>query len=505
MLRGNTLQRGLLFMWLSLAAVSITLGWLIFALSRQGADELIGRDRQQTAASCETLRAFAMQADIRAVTGKMDTSPQWISTAQAVIDLTLRDQPGIEGGLWSTRAGVVAYAFPTYDGTGIKRDPPSAELERIESISRRAFDGQRSVSDLRPGLREAVVFSACPMGANTGLVAWTLSRVPTMTADALDRLVLAMGLLLGFVLLSGGWFGWTLTRWSRGVRHVVAMLEKARMNVDSPVPVITELSGLADLDRVTVALNDYADRLAVAQRESKRLATELAQAEKLAALGEISAGLAHEIRNPLATMQMKAENALLAPEVVRLARAESALQTVLEQTERINRLVSSLLALTQPFRVERNAVKIEAWLQERKQTYLEMAQKRQIELVLTLAPTLAAQMQDAAVFDPPQMARVLDNLIVNALVHVLDGGRIEIGAERQANGNLLLWVADDGPGVPEALRARLFEPFTTGRRDGTGLGLALAREIVHAHGGHITLVESARGAHFEMELPWPAC
>jgi two-component system sensor histidine kinase HydH len=497
------LRRGLLFIWLSFAAVSITLGWLIFELGRQGADEQIRRVRQETATSCETLRASASRAGIRAVPGNMSTSPQWVSTAQAVIDLTLRDRPGIEGGLWSTHSGVVAYAFPTYDGSGIKQDPPSAELERIESTSRRAFEGRRSVTDLRPGLREAVVFSACPMEANTGLVAWTLSRVPTITGDALDKLVLAMGLLLGFVLLSGSWLGWALTRWSRGVHHLAEVLDKSRTNIDSPA--LAELSGLAELDRVTVALNDYAQRLADAQRESTRLSAELAQAEKLAALGELSAGLAHEIRNPLATMQMKAENALLAPEAIRLVRAESALQAVLEQTERLNRLVSSLLALTQPFRVERHAVNIEAWLQERKTVHVETAQKRQIELVLTIAPELHSQMHGIALFDPSQMARALDNLILNALAHASDLGRIEMGARRNDNGNLLLWVADDGPGVSEELRAQLFKPFITGRHGGTGLGLALVREIVHAHGGHIYLVDCPRGARFEMELTWPVC
>lgn len=149
MLRSNTLLRRLLFIWLSFAAVSITLGWLIFELSRQGADEQIRRERQLTAASCETLRIAATRAGLSADSGKINLSPQWVSGAQAVIDLTLRDRPGVEGGLWSMGSGVVAYAFPTYDGSGIKRDLPSAELERIESTSRRALDGKRSVTDLR--------------------------------------------------------------------------------------------------------------------------------------------------------------------------------------------------------------------------------------------------------------------------------------------------------------------------------------------------------------------
>lgn len=375
------------------------------------------------------------------------------AAAQAVLDLALRDQPGMEGGFWRADTGVVAYAFPTYDGTGIKRDPPSAELERIASTVQRAQDSASLVTDVRPGLREAVAFAACPVGTDDRrLIAWTLMRVPLLAAETVNTLILAVSLLLALVVVSGAWLGWMISRW---------------------------------------------------QRQSAHLRTQLAQSEHLATLGRVSAGLAHEIRNPLGTMRMKVENAMAAPADLRAARVASALEAVLSQTARLETLVSSLLALTQPFRAERQTVDLPGWLEERRNAHADAAQTHGIRITLAVEPGLSADTKGLALFDPAQMARVFDNLLLNAVAHTEALGGIELGARRTRRGTLLLWVADDGSGIPADLRDTLFEPFATSRAGGSGLGLALVREIVQGHGGRVVLAESAKGARIEMELPWP--
>lgn len=397
------------------------------------------------------MRAGAVRARVAA--GAADgPSALTLSATQAVIDLALRDEPGMEGGFWQRGQGVFAYAFPTYDGSGIKRDPPSAELERITSTAQRALDSTMLISDVRPGLREAVVFAACPVsGGAAGVVAWTLKRVPVIGAEVLTRLIVALSLLLGFVVVSGIWLGWVLARW---------------------------------------------------RRQSAQLSQRLAQAEQLATLGRVSAGLAHEIRNPLGTMRMKAENALAAPPELREARVAGALESVLSQTARLEALVSSLLALTQPFRVERETLDLCDWLEARRQMHAEAAAKNAVRIELQCELHAVQDSASAVAFDPQQMARALDNLLFNALAHTGPGGVIELGARRLHNGALQLWVADDGTGIPEELRDSIFEPFTTARPGGTGLGLALVREIVQAHGGKIILAAASQGARFEMELPW---
>lgn len=446
----ESIRKDLMILWLSIAAVALVLIALLFVLAHQSAGPQFARARSQASVSCQALRAGTGRLD--AGTGPNAGAPDWAG-AQAILDLVLRDRPGMEGGFWQTGSGVVAYAFPTYDGTGIKRDPPSAELDRIAAIAQRALQTNDVVTDVRPGLREAVVFSACPIDSQPrGLAAWTLTRVTLIGADVVNPLILAVSLLLCMVVVSGVWLGRMLARW---------------------------------------------------RRQSAQLQTQLAQAERLATLGRMSAGLAHEIRNPLGTMRMKVENAMAASAEVREARVAGALESVLAQTQRLESLVSSLLALTQPFRVERQPVDLAAFLGERIQAHAAAAQRAGVRLVPSLEPGLAAATSGAACLDPAQVARALDNLLLNALSHTSEGGSIELGARRAGPGRLLLWVADDGSGVPAELRDTLFEPFATGRTGGSGLGLALVREIVQAHGGRVSLAETAQGARIEMEFPWP--
>lgn len=462
-----------MILWLTISAVALVLAWLLLLLTRQGTEPQIARARDAAGVSCSALQAGAARMGLAGLTAGTP-SAQALAAAQAVLDLALRDRPGMEGGFWrdgtgtatgagtgsGAASGVVAYAFPTYDGSGIKRDAPSAEMERITSTAQRARDSAGLVTDLRPGLREAVVFAACPAQADApALVAWTLMRVPLISADVVNPLILAVSLLLGMVLVSGLWLGRMLRRW---------------------------------------------------QRQSAQMEQQLLGAERLATLGRLSAGLAHEIRNPLGTMRMKAETALAAPAPLREARSQGALEAVLAQTARLEDLVSSLLALTQPFRVQPEPVDLQQLLDARLQAHAEMAQARGVQLATAVSAGLAQDLQDGRrpLLDPAQMARALDNLLLNALAHTAAGGRVELGAGRSAkaggNGPLQLWVADDGTGIAPELRDTLFEPFTTARPGGTGLGLALVREIVLAHGGRIALGKTTQGTRIEMEFPWPA-
>jgi signal transduction histidine kinase len=103
-------------------------------------------------------------------------------------------------------------------------------------------------------------------------------------------------------------------------------------------------------------------------------------------------------------------------------------------------------------------------------------------------------------FDPEQMSRAIDNLLINALQHTQAGGRVELTAA-VAHATLTFTVTDTGPGVDPTIAARLFEPFATSRADGVGLGLSIVREITAAHGGTVELVPSDVGAVFAIRLP----
>lgn len=222
-----------------------------------------------------------------------------------------------------------------------------------------------------------------------------------------------------------------------------------------------------------------------------------AQQLKLAALGRLTANMAHEIRNPLAAISHAAE--LLAEEDSdplhqRLARI------IHDNTRRLNRLVTEVLELGRRDRAQPEALRWQAFLSG----FLE-------ELALHDA-SAGRRMQIGELdvelrFDRGHLYRVLWNLLGNALRHAsaADGAvRLEARAAATAN-RVELHIIDDGPGVDEAQRNQVFEPFFTTHGAGTGLGLYIARELCEASGASLELLDEAPGAHFRILAEGLAC
>jgi two-component system sensor histidine kinase HydH len=479
--RANSLQAQLAMLWVFILLVSLALGVVLVDLFQRGSVGEIEAGRRATDKACRSIQRLYAANFARDPESKVDKD-----LLNVLLGETLRDLPGVEGGVWGRSVGNLAYAFPTHEGAIPKVDAPADEMPWIISLSQRALMGA-AVDDVRRGRRDAVAVSACPLKSE-GFAAWTMMRMRLAAADAYDRLTLGLGLLLAFVVLSGGWLSYALMRWSRGVTQ----LEKTLVNHPIDELPLLEPAGQPDLDRVIEALNLFTERLRAAQAQSADLSRRLAQADRLASLGRIAAGVAHEIRNPIGAMRLKAENAIGQP----VERQEAALKTVLGQIERLDRVCASLLSLSRPPSLDVQLIVVAEWIEGHRKAFLETAEARHVRLTATCEVERAA-------FDPHQVGRALDNLLVNALQHVAEGGRVHLAAALHGD-RLQLTVSDDGPGVPEEVRAHIFEPFVTARGGGTGLGLAIVREIVETHRGVVRLVPSASGAVFEMELPWRA-
>jgi signal transduction histidine kinase len=176
------------------------------------------------------------------------------------------------------------------------------------------------------------------------------------------------------------------------------------------------------------------------------------------------------------------------------------LKTIIEQVGRIESQVTSMLALTQSVTVHPREVDLRAWLDDIVQTHESRAENRGVALRVDVTANDARPL-----FDPAQLARALDNLIVNALRHAPSGGYVTVRAGCASTNNgerLRLEVIDNGPGVSPGEHERIFEPFVTGRPDGSGLGLAVVREIASAHGGRAYLADDPNVTRFVIDLPW---
>ncbi len=277
--------------------------------------------------------------------------------------------------------------------------------------------------------------------------------------------------------------------WGRKVGQIETALARHDIEALPDLPP----TGERELDRVVAALNDAGRRLAAARQRSLEMAAQVAASERLAALGRMAAGIAHEIRNPMAAMRLRAENALAGD----VARQRTALEASLAQIGRVDALIAELLAMTQRRVPQPVPVSLAAFVEARADAHRDLADTRGVALSVSAPPSQCR-------LDPGIAGRALDNLLLNAIQHTGPDGEVRVSAEAE-HGRVRIEVADTGSGVPPGLQPRLFEPFATRRPDGTGLGLAIARELAEAHGGRLTLADaggnaSGRGARFVLEL-----
>jgi signal transduction histidine kinase len=272
----------------------------------------------------------------------------------------------------------------------------------------------------------------------------------------------------------------------RPMRRITASMERFRSDPDDPAARVT--------------LSGRRDEIGRAEAELSRMQTDLRAAlhskARLAALGEAVAKINHDLRNMLTSAQIASER-----------MAKSGDPQVAQALPRLERALDRAIGLAQ------NVL-----------TYGRSQEPPASPNTLPLGPALEAAAEDAGLapegvalapdaplrfavrVDPEHLHRLLVNVLRNAREAIESTGRthgrVQVTAERHGE-EAVIRIADDGPGVPEKARARLFQAFVgSGRAGGTGLGLAIARELAQANGGELTLADSSpAGSVFELRLP----
>ncbi len=483
----HSLKVRLLGLWALSLIASVAVGFLLIQLYRQSTQAQVGHAEAAIAHACDLIRD-RYDFYVSGWSGPVPQLPDNRLRADltAAVTLALAHVDAVEGGIWQADTGPLAYAFPTYQGTGPKTDLPAAERGQIQALNQRAARDEQPTDQHATSRTQILLLHACPLGGPIGgLTGWTMTRV--QAAEGLRPLQLGLGILLALMTLMSGWLGRTLLVWGRHVRGIEAALAQAGQD---GMPAVRR-TGERELDRIIDALNEAGLRLAKARLEGEQLAVRVARVERLAGLGRVAAGVAHEIRNPLAAVRLQGENALAGDD----ARRCEAINEILGQIDRLDGLVGELLAMTQ--RVEPHPVRVDLadFLAEQASRHKEAAAAKHLSVAVRGA-------DGTACLDPAVVGRVLDNLLTNAIRHAPAGSAVILAAERGAD-LLTLIVEDTGAGVPPGMADHLFEPFVTGRPDGTGLGLAIARELTDAHGGRLFLrgQTPGHGAVFVLELP----
>jgi len=235
------------------------------------------------------------------------------------------------------------------------------------------------------------------------------------------------------------------------------------------------------------------------QTEKRRLQEQLIQSEKMSAIGQLIAGVAHDLNNPLASVVGFSDFLAEAGEVP--PRLAEPLQVIRQEAERAATIVKNLLSFARRQEGERQRQPIKPILESTLQLLANQLMASRIEATLRVEPGLP----DVEV-NGNQIKQVFVNVINNgaqAIAETGQGGRIWVTAKRWLDG-VAVSVTDSGPGIPEEIAARVFEPFFTTKPEGkgTGLGLSICQGILKEHGGRLTLeAKPGAGATFVVELP----
>jgi signal transduction histidine kinase len=326
---------------------------------------------------------------------------------------------------------------------------------------------------------DVLVAALLPVGPELP-VAWALKRLSGVRDPVLERrrwglaalVTLAVAGVAGVISISV-----RLRRAAGSIRVGLRTLEEDFSHRLPPVG--------GDFGVIASAINRMAERRASLEAQMRRQ-------DRLAALGKMAAGVAHEIRNPLNSIRLSLE--LLERRARKGTATGEEVAGAMEEVDRLDRILTRLLAFSRPGFEDRRVQSVRPIVDRAVAMVRQPAQDRRVTI------DVRAERVEADV-DGDRLEQVLINLLLNAIEASPVGGRVELTAAPDPDG-LRITVHDDGAGVAPGIREHIFDPYFTTKENGVGLGLALSREAVAQHGGALDLApQNGRGSTFVLHLP----
>jgi two-component system, NtrC family, sensor histidine kinase HydH len=304
----------------------------------------------------------------------------------------------------------------------------------------------------------------------------------------------AVGILLGL---------WVARRLHRSISQISVTLRDASGELEQEIGLVEvhPLDETNSLPALQQQVENVSSHIKQVVEELQRARREALRAERLAAVGELAAGVAHEVRNPLTSVKLLIQ--AVARNQTSGSTDQERLSIVQQEIARIETIIQELLDYARPPKLHRVRHDVRDTL--RRALNLVEGRSRQNNVVIHEQLGAEPMIVDA---DPEQLDQVFINLLLNAIEAMSAGGTLQVTVEGDcvsASRLLRIMFHDSGGGIPDEVMQRIFEPFVTSKERGIGLGLAISRRIMQEHGGRLTAYNSASGgATFVVEVPLAA-
>jgi len=419
-----------------------------------------------------------------------------VSSSEAMSETSqsaLQKLDGIGGGFYRSE-GDILFGYPPAASRGSEQMPVLSEnrddvRRAILGAARNAANTHMHSDRVLTGGNDIMLIEAAPIGiekSNWGS-AWTIERLQSVPGSNRLRAYLITAALGVAALVCVLLTLWVVRNLQAGVRKIESSLQDLESDLTSQIPTGSDPE---EIERIAQAINRLGATLKENIDREKQIEDRLRHAERLAALGRLVAGVAHEVRNPLATIRLRVQ---MAQREVRNARVDESCAIALEEIERLNGMVNRLLNFARPVRFQPEPTDLKQLTEQRLNRFVETAQKNGIHFV-TSFPEDGTSLP----IDQSKMAQVFDNVIQNAIEAMTEsGGTLWVSVTstvKSVSGidKVRVEFRDSGNGISSNTISRIFDPFFTTKPSGTGLGLSICHEFVRAHGGEIQ-VESAEG------------
>lgn len=388
--------------------------------------------------------------------------------------------PGIKGGMYLPAEDAVAgYAYPTAEEESEAQPGLSGmEWDLVRTLAVRAAETEGMVSDSDWENQDLITVTAV---RSNGMVLWTLLRVPVLRYPLIGShrwwfVALGLSTLLGVGGIVSIWY-----RLHSGIRSIQQGLRRLEDDFSFRLPSVP-----GDLGRVARDINLMAERRMALEQK-------LRQQDRLAALGKVVSGLAHEVRNPLNSIKLTLQ--LLERRLKRGVAASTEVAECLQEIDRLDLMVERLLAFGRPVMTHRQLQDVAPVITQAVKMVHEPMRKKGVRIELRLP---AKKLQ--ADIDAPQIVQVLINLLLNAVDASPPAGLVTIEAAREED-RVSIRVTDRGSRIPDEVRPHVFDAYYTTKENGSGLGLAVSREIAANHGGSLQFESANSDTTFILTLP----